>query len=140
MKKKAEGQLSLEFASPEEIAERGRKAREMIEWLNAPSPPPPPPLPPLPGWECVVPGQTRCEIVSSHIPDEIGKVVVIRKVNHDNRSVWASRDEPAVYRKNIKKNWVCEWDPLSAQTPLSMEDLRILPEPWVRKPPIYRGR
>lgn len=138
MKRQADGQLSLEFRSPEELAESARCAKEMAEWLNTPSPPPPPPLPPLPGWDNVVPGQTVCEIVRSRLSEDIGKVVVIRKVT-GNQSVWASAaDEPAVYRKNTKGRWVCEWDPMSAQRPFSMGELRILPAPWAPKPPVYR--
>jgi len=138
MKRKSDCQLALEFRSPEELAESARHAKEMAEWLNTPSPPPPPPLPPLPGWENIRCHQTRCKIVRSRFADEIGKAVVIREVSHGTHSVWVSDDEPAVERQNTKGRWVCQWDPLSARRPVSMEELEILPEPWVQKPPIRR--
>ena len=137
--KKDDHQLVLEFSSPEELAERARRAKEIAEWLNAPSPPPPPPLPPLPGWETVIPNKTCCKILRSHRDQEdIGKVVVIREVDHGSRSVWASFDEPAVYRENLRGRWVCEWNPLCARRVYSMTDLEILSEPWVEKPPIRK--
>jgi hypothetical protein len=136
MTSKEFGQFVLDFRSPEDIAEQEEAAKRRTEWLNTPSPPPPPPLPPLPGWENAIPGRTRCEIVRSQFPADVGKVVVIRRRNGDHRSVWVSDDEPAVHRKNTKGRWVCQWDPLSAQRPMSMEDLRILPDPWVPRPPI----
>ena len=129
-------QFALEFRSPEEIVEQQRRAKEMADWLAEPSPPPPLPLPPLPEWKRAVPDQTRCEIVRGDgSRKRPGKVVVIRKIDHADHRVWVSDDEPAVYRKNMKGRWVTQWDPMCAQRPMAMEDLRILPEPWVRKPP-----
>ena len=129
-------QFALEFRSPEEIVEQQRRAKEMADWLAEPSPPPPAPLPPLPEWRGVVPDCTRCEIVrSDKSRNALGKVVVVRKIDHADHSVWVSDDEPVVYRKNAKGRWVTHRGPMCAQRPMAMEDLKILPDPWVRNPP-----
>lgn len=130
------GQFTLEFRSHEEIADAQRAAKAIADWLNEPSRPPPPPLQPLPEWQGVVPNQTRCRIVQGDgRRNSPGKVVVIREVDHGRHSVWVSDDEPVTYRKNRNGNWVSDWDPMSARRSMAMEDLEILPEPWVRNPP-----
>jgi len=134
------GQLSLEFRSPEQLAEERRWSREVEQYLNAPPALPKPALAPHPGWENVIAGKTRCKIMKSNVKSDIGKVVVVRRVNEDRRTVWVSDDEPAVYRKNTKGRWICQWDPMCVQQPFNLDDLRILPKPWVKPPPIYRSR
>jgi hypothetical protein len=135
-RKPTPGQFTLEFRTQEEILEQQHQAKKIAEWLNEPSPPPRPPLPPLPEWIGVVPDTTRCEIVRGHGErDALGKVVVIRKVDHGAHRVWVSDDEPVSNRKNAKGRWVTDWDPMCAQRPMAMEDLKILPEPWVKVAP-----
>ena len=132
-------QFPLEFASPEELAERARFAKQMADWLAEPSPPEPPPLPLLAGWENVERHKTRCEVLKSDRPDEVGKFVVVREFVHGRNRVWVSLDEPVTLRLNRKGRWVTAYDPSCAPHTYAMEDLRIVSEPWTPKPPVYEG-
>ena len=71
----------------------------------------------------------RCEVVSVHhhvFKKEIGKKVIITKVSHDTRQVWAHDDRPARYRTNRNGRRVTEYDPRCVESCYSFDQLRIL--------------
>lgn len=72
----------------------------------------------------------RCEIVSVHHPcfsENIGKHVIVTKVNADFRCVWAHDDKPVRYRINRNGRRVLAYDPRCIQTIYAMASLRLLP-------------
>jgi hypothetical protein len=74
------------------------------------------------------PGQ-RCEIIavqSAHKEADIGKRIVIVKVNPDFRSVWAHDDKPVKYRTNRNGRRVTDYDPRCIQSVYGFEQLRII--------------
>ncbi|MGZ8181799.1 MAG: klcB [Methylobacter sp.] len=71
----------------------------------------------------------RCQIISMHHPvfaKEIGKVVIVTKVNPANRSVWAHDDKPTKFRINRNGRQVIEYDPRCIQSGYGFDQLRIL--------------
>jgi len=78
----------------------------------------------------------RCEVVSVHhhvFKKEIGKKVIITKVSHDTRQVWARDDRPARYRTNRNGRRVTEYDPRCVESCYSFDQLRILSSPGENK-------
>lgn len=71
----------------------------------------------------------RCEVVSVHhhvFKREIGKKIIITKVSHDTRQVWAHDDRPPRYRINRNGRRVTEYDPHCVQSCYGFDQLRIL--------------
>ena len=71
----------------------------------------------------------RCEIESVHHPvfaKEIGKQIIITKVSHGTRQVWAHDDKPPKYRINRNGHRVIDYDPRCIQTIYGFDNLRIL--------------
>ncbi|EBU8392560.1 klcB [Salmonella enterica subsp. enterica serovar Typhimurium] len=74
----------------------------------------------------------RCEVVSVHhhvFKKEIGKKIIITKVSHDTRQVWAHDDRPARYRTNRNGRRVTEYDPRCVESCYGFDQLRILSSP-----------
>jgi hypothetical protein len=72
---------------------------------------------------------TRCEVLSVHHPcfaREVGKIVIVTKVNPDFRSVFAHDDKPVTYRVGRNGRRVVASDPYCIQTIYSMEALRVI--------------
>lgn len=57
---------------------------------------------------------------------DIGKVIIVKKVNLDTGSVWAHDDKPVTYRKNRRGRTVVQSDPQCIETIYSMGQLRIV--------------
>lgn len=71
----------------------------------------------------------RCEVMSVHHPvfkKEIGKMVIVTKVNLDTGSVWVHEDRPITYRKNRKGRTVVQSDPRCIESIYSMDELRVV--------------
>nr|BCU00952.1 hypothetical protein [uncultured bacterium] len=71
----------------------------------------------------------RCEVSSVHHPclsRDIGKRVVITKVNLEFRSVWAHEDKPVTYRTNRNGRRVVDHDPRCIESVYGFEQLHIL--------------
>lgn len=71
----------------------------------------------------------RCEIVRVHHPcfsGDVGKVIIVTKVNADSRQVWAHGDKPVTYKLNRNGRRVVDSDPRGIQSIYGMEALRVL--------------
>lgn len=74
------------------------------------------------------PGQ-RYRIARVHHPvfsNDIGKVVVIVRVNPEYRSAWVYEEGPIRYRTNRKKERVVASDPKNIQTVVSLDSLELV--------------
>lgn len=79
----------------------------------------------------------RCEVISVHhhaLKGEIGKKIVITKVKHDTRQVWAHDDRPPKYRTNRNGRRVTEYDPRCIQSCYGFEQLRLINSTGENKP------
>lgn len=73
--------------------------------------------------------RARCRIVSVHHPcfrKDLGKVVVVTRVNIGYESVWAHDDRPVTYRMNARGRRVVQSDPRCIETVYAMANLRII--------------
>ena len=78
----------------------------------------------------------RCEVVSVHhhaFKGEVGKKIIITKVSHDTRQVWAHDDRPPRYRVNRNGRKVTEYDPRCVQSCYGFDQLRLLSSPGENK-------
>lgn len=71
------------------------------------------------------PGQ-RCEVATSRFPSDVGRRIVVTKVNRDFRSVWAHDDKPIRYRTNRNGRRVVDYDPRCVESIYGFEQLKIL--------------
>lgn len=69
---------------------------------------------------------------------DVGKRIVIVKVNHEFRSVWAHADKPVTYRTNRNGRRVIDHDPSCIQSAYRIEQLRII-GPDEEAPPGYHS-
>lgn len=72
---------------------------------------------------------TRCKIVSIYHPcfeANLGKVVIVTKVNSRSRTVYAQADSPITYRINRTGRRVVASDPSCIQTIYAMSELQII--------------
>lgn len=68
----------------------------------------------------------RCEIVTSRFPADIGKRIVVTRVNLEFRSVWAHDDKPIRYRINRNGRKVVDYDPRCIETGYGFDQLKVL--------------
>jgi hypothetical protein len=71
------------------------------------------------------PGQ-RYRIARVHHPvfnGDLGKIVVIVRVNPEFRSAWVYEEGPVLYKTNRKKERVIASDPKNIQTVVSLDSL-----------------
>lgn len=73
------------------------------------------------GQRCVIEWEPR-----DAFKKNLGKVVVVAKVNEETDSVWVHDDRPVTFKKNRKGRRVVDFDPRCIQTVYSMEALRPL--------------
>jgi len=72
----------------------------------------------------------RCEIVAASHPSasrDVGKRVIVDRVNPEYGSVWAHDDKPVTYRTNRAGRRVVDHDPRCIQTIYGVDQLRVLP-------------
>lgn len=71
----------------------------------------------------------RCQVVSIHHPalrKEVGKRIVITKVNPEFRSVWAHEDKPVTYRTNRQGKRVVDHDPRCIEALYGFDQIRVM--------------
>lgn len=71
----------------------------------------------------------KCVIMEVHhicFSRDIGKVIVVAKICHGSRQVWAYEDKPITYRINRRGQKVVYSDPKCIQSIYGMDSLRIL--------------
>jgi hypothetical protein len=76
------------------------------------------------------PGQ-RCEITKAHHrwdEKELGKKVIVVKVNTDTGMIWTHDDEPAKYRTNRNGRQVTVYNPKNIHSPRPVDTLTPLPD------------
>lgn len=77
------------------------------------------------GSAALEPGR-RCEVVTSRFPADVGKLIVVTRVNRDCGSVWGYDDKPIRYRTNRNGRRVVDYDPRCIETIYRFEQLKIL--------------
>ena len=72
----------------------------------------------------------RCEIIAASHPSasrDVGKRVIVDRVNPEYGSVWAHDDKPVTYRINRAGRRVVDHDPRCIQTIYGVDQLQVLP-------------
>lgn len=91
--------------------------------------PAPTPAPATVDMSAFRPG-VRCEIIAASHPSasrDVGKRVIVDRLNPEYGSVWAHDDKPVTYRTNRAGRRVVDYDPRCIQTIYGVDQLRVLP-------------